>query len=316
MRVGVVAVPGCFDSGLTSVLDVLRTANASRRQVDRDIPAIGVQVVAQASEPVPTAGGLLVPVELTFDAADTARLDLLIIPALGATSPAGVEDALQRQDVRSLRAHLRRWFDDTGMELAAACTGTFVLAETALLDDRRATTSWWLTGVFRRRYPKVELDMSRMVVRDGPVTTAGAAFAHIDLAMSVVSRVSPQLAEVTAAALLVDERPARSVESALGYLSSADQLVTDFEGWVRAHLDEDISVADAAVAIGTNRRTLERRLRVRLGTTPYALIQRLRVERAHHLRRTTALSLEQIAPMVGYRNTASLRRIFKRESVD
>jgi len=311
MHVGVVAVPGCFDSGLTSVLDVLRSANAGRRQIDRDIPDIEVRTVARTRESVPTGGGLLVPVDLTFDAAETADLDVLVIPALGTNTPAALEDGLRRDDIRSLRDRVRQWSADTEMELAAACTGTFVLAEAHVLDDRRATTSWWLTGAFRVRYPKVELDMSRMVIRDGPVTTAGAAFAHIDLAMSLVSRVSPQLAELTAAMLLVDERPARSIESALGYLSSADQLVTDFEAWIRAHLDRDIGVADAALAIGTNRRTLERRVRLRLGSTPYALIQRLRVERANHLRRTTALSLEQIAPMVGYRNAASLRRVLR-----
>jgi transcriptional regulator GlxA family with amidase domain len=311
MRVGVVAVPGCFDSGLTSVLDVLRAANAARRQLDREIPPIVVRTVARSLEAVPTAGGLLVPVDLAFDSDEVATLDVLVIPAIGANTPASVEDALLRPDIRALRTSLRYWAEHTGMEFAAACTGTFVLAESRLLDNRCATTSWWLTGTFRDRYPGVELDMSRMVIRDGPITTAGAAFAHIDLAMSLVSRVSPQLADITAAMLLVDERPARSIESALGYLSSADQIVTDFEAWVRANLDRDIAIIDAALAIGTNRRTLERRTMLRLGTTPYAVVQRLRVERANHLRRTTSLSLDQIAPMVGYRNTASLRRVLK-----
>jgi transcriptional regulator GlxA family with amidase domain len=304
VKVGVVAVAGCFDSAFTSVLDVLRTANSARALVDPHLPEIDVQVLGTSREPVSTGGGLLVPVDAELD---DASVDVLVIPALGTNSPEAVGDALIRDDIRALRSRLIRWRADTTTELAAACTGTFVLADAGLLDDRRATTSWWLTGAFTRRFPKVELDMSRMVVRDGHITTAGAAFAHIDLAMSLVSRVSPQLADVTAKTLLIDDRPSRSLESALGYLSSADQLVTDFEAWARANLHRDISVAEAAAAIGTNRRTLERRTRLRLGLTPHAVIRRLRVEQADHLRRTSDLSLAQIANKVGYRHASSLR---------
>ncbi|GAB1688579.1 GlxA family transcriptional regulator [Krasilnikovia sp. M28-CT-15] len=310
MNVGVLVLSGCWDSGVTTILDVLRAANAARRQVDRNIPDIPVRTVAAERAPVSTAGGLLVPVDLALTDGAVAGLDLLVIPALAADGPASVVDALMREEVRAVRSSLRDWSLE-GREVAAACTSTFLLAEAGLLDNRRATTSWWLSETFQNRYPRAELDTSRMVVRDGPVTTAGAAFAHIDLALNLVARVSPQLAEATAAALLIDERPARSVESILGYLTEADRLLSDFESWVRANLERDIGVADAALALGTTRRTLERRVRGRLGMTPYALIRRLRVERADHLLRTTALPLATIAPMVGYRNASTLRALLK-----
>ncbi|MEU8824643.1 DJ-1/PfpI family protein [Streptomyces sp. NPDC048636] len=309
MNIGVVVLRGCWDSGVTTVLDVLRTANAARRQTDPEIPAITAVTVSPTREPVPTAGGLLAPVDLTLEecAADDT-VDVLLVPALAADGPATLVDALMREDVRALRTALRDRASE-GRELAAACTGTFVLAEAGLLDGRRATTSWWLYDTFRRRHPGVRLDVSRMVVRDGAITTAGAAFAHIDLAMSLVARVSPQLARTTAAALLIDERPADSMRAVTGYLADDDPLVTDFERWVRANLAREITVADAALALGTTRRTLERRVRERLDTTPYAVVRRLRAERADHLRRTTSLTETDIAPQVGYRNAGSLRAL-------
>jgi transcriptional regulator GlxA family with amidase domain len=310
MYVGVVAVPACWDSGLVTLLDVLRAADAGRAGVNRDIPEIAVATVGVTADPVRTAGGLQVPIDVTADDDALAEFDLLVIPALAVNTANGVVDALLREDVGAVRSLTRDWAQ-AGRPLAAACTGTFVLADAGVLNSRLATTSWWLADEFRRRFPRVTLDMSRMVVADGPITTAGAAFAHIDLAMHIVASVSPQLADATAAIMLFDERPASSVGAAHAFLSSSDQLVNGFEAWVRANLERDIAIPDAAFAIGTTRRTLERRIREQLGLTPYALIQRLRVERAHHLRETTSLTIEQIAAMVGYRSASALRKPMK-----
>jgi len=310
MRIAVIAVAGCFDSGLTSVLDVLRVAEALRPRLDAGIPRLEVEIAGFGRE-IRTSGGLLVPIGRALDEVGSDGLDLLVVPGLGSMTAAGVEAELAGAGVRRLRAFLR----DGGIgdrEFAAACTGTFVLAEAGMLDDRRATTSWWLSAAFRRRYPLVDLDMSRMVVRSGRAMTAGAAFAHIDLAVSIVSRVSPQLADLTARHLLVDERPARSIEAAIGHLAATDELVTEFEEWIRASLHGPISIAAAAAHIGTSRRTLERHVRSRTGMTPHGLVQRLRVERARHLRRTTSLSIEQIAPRVGYRDGSTLHRLLRK----
>lgn len=307
MHVGVVAVSACWDSGLVTLLDVLRGANTAAAQLGRDVPQIAVSTIGVDDEPVRTAGGLTVPIDMTVDDPRLESVDLLVVPALAVNSANGIVDALLRADVRAVRRTVLDWAR-AGRRLAAACTGTFVLADAGVLDARLATTSWWLVDEFTRRYPRVTLDMTRMVVADGVITTAGAAFAHIDLAMHIVASASPQLADAAAALLLIDQRPARSVDAARSYLETSDQLVIDFEAWIRTNLDREISVPDAAHAIGTSRRTLERRIRDQLGLTPYALIQRLRLERAQHLRRTTPLNSSQIAAMVGYRTPSALRR--------
>lgn len=204
---------------------------------------------------------------MPLEDAAAAGIDLLLVPALGAQSPATMVDALMRPQIRSVRSTLHRWTADGGLA-AAACTSTFLLAEAGLLDGRSATTTWWLRDLFVQRYPKVMLDMDRMVVRDGAIVTAGAAFAHIDLAMSLVARISPRLASETARALLIDQRPTPSVAAFTDHLHDQDRLVSDFEAWARTHLHLQVGVADAALALKVTRRTLERHVRKGWGPLP------------------------------------------------
>ena len=308
MRIGLVAVEGCFGAGLVSMLDMLRTADALRAEVDPSIPPIAVEIVA-ARRRVTTSSGVVLPASAGLH--DLPGFDLLVIGALGTLSTADTLAALGARDVRGLMAAVEHGrHEEAG--LAAACTGCFALAEAGILDGGRATTSWWLGPGFRARYPAVDLDLDAMVVTDERAVTAGAAFAHIDLALTLLRRSSAELAELVSRLLVVDDRPSQSAYLAIGHLEHDDALVRDFEGYARAHLGSPIEIPVAARAIGTSRRTLERRVAQTLGVSPIALVQRLRVERAVHLLRTTGESVDQIAPRVGYANGSTLRALMRR----
>lgn len=181
------------------------------------------------------------------------------------------------------------------------------------MHHRRATTSWFLGPEFLKRYPTVALDLDTMVVVDGNLVTAGAAFAHIDLALSLVRSISPDLAQHVAKLLIIDERPSQAAFVAYEHLRHEDPIVVELERFVRARLDEPFNVAFVAQSLGTSRRTLERRVRAALNLTPLGFVQRLRIERARHLSATTDLTSAEIALRVGYANAETLRSLLRRE---
>jgi transcriptional regulator GlxA family with amidase domain len=311
MHVGLLASDGCFSSGLAALIDVLSIAEAQRPDVDPSIPPIRVDIIGTGRK-VATGAGLTVPV--TMHPRELRAVDVVVVPALGTMT---AEDTLSALAARPTRASIRVLgdLDPDVTTVAAACTGVFTLAESGLLDLRRATTSWWLGAAFRSRYPSVILDLDAMVIADGGVVTAGAAFAHIDLALALVRRVSPSLAEHIARLLVIDERASQSAYLVVDHLNHNDPLVLAFEQQARARLSESLDVRELAAAIGTTRRTLERRTQAALGMSPLAVVQRLRAERATHLLRTTAQSVEQIAPQVGYANASTLRSLLRQFQV-
>lgn len=258
---------------------------------------------------VHTAQGLTVPV---VPVASVQHPDVVLVPALGAKMPEALAARLARTDVADAVTALQRW-SRAGATIGAACTGTFVLAASGLLDGQRATTSWWLAPLFRQRYPRIALDESRMLVNSAGFTTAGAAMAHLDLALSVVRGRSPALAALAARYLLVEARGSQAEFVIPDHLAHADPVVDRFEGWARRQLANGFSLADAARSVGASERTLARRLRSVLGKTPLSYFQDLRIERALHLLRTGNQSVDQIAAQIGYADGVTLRALLRRK---
>lgn len=217
---------------------------------------------------------------------------------------------LGRPDIRDAAAAIRK-AGAKGGRAAAACVGTFVLAESGLLDGQAATTTWWLAPFFRQRYPEVRLEDARMLVKSGAYVTAGAALGHVDLALWLVRQASPELAGLVARYLVADSRPAQSAYVISDHLSHSDPMVERFERWARGRLGDGFSLDDAADAIGASKRTLARRMQQVLGKTPLSYFQDLRVERAVHLIKTSGKGMDEIAGLVGYSDGVTLRTLLR-----
>ncbi len=309
MRIGLIAIDGCFGSAIASIIDIVRVADGARGDVDPRIDPIELAILGPKRRVTTTASMTL---SVDHPLSESAEFDVVVVPALGTLTAATTNDALHSRDARSVIASLGR-LDEATTQIAAACTGVFAVAETGRMHHRRATTSWFLGPEFRKRYPTVALDLDTMVVVDGNLVTAGAAFAHIDLALSLVRSISPDLAQHVAKLLIIDERPSQAAFVAYEHLRHGDPIVVEFERFVRARLDEPFNVAFVAQSLGTSRRTLERRVRAALNLTPLGFVQQLRIERARHLSATTDLTSAEIALRVGYENAETLRALLRRE---
>ncbi|MGY2887366.1 transcriptional regulator GlxA family with amidase domain [Bradyrhizobium sp. USDA 4524] len=251
--------------------------------------------------------GLGIPVKtVTAD----VKPDWVVVPALNTGLPEQLVPALERRDVKQATKQLVQWHE-LGARIAASCIGSFIVAETGLLDHQDATTTWWLAPLFRQRYPHVRLDEARMLVPSGIGVTAGAAMGHLDLALWLIRQVSPELASVVSRYLLADVRSSQSVFIIPNHLAQADPLIQRFERWAREHLRAGFSLQDAADALATSPRTLQRRCEAVLGKSPLSYFQDLRVERAQSLLHGSGLDIEAIAAEVGYEDGATLRTLLR-----
>jgi transcriptional regulator GlxA family with amidase domain len=191
---------------------------------------------------------------------------------------------------------------------------TFALAQAGVLDGRTATTSWWLAPFFRERFPRVDLDMDRMVVSDGPVSTAGAALAHADLMLALVARWgSDDLARNCARYLMLDHRVTQSRYAIPTHVARQSPLLQRADRWIQAHIAEPVTLSILADALHMTPRTLARHFSAAVGMSPIQYVQRLRVEHATLLLETGSEPLDAVAARVGYADASMLRKLLLRE---
>lgn len=306
MRIAMLAIDGVFDMGLSVPLDAFSVANTIAWRAMGGSPTFEVSVVGLGRK-VRTRHGFTVPAE---PVAAAPRPDWVFVPALSEALPDKLLPALERPDVRKAAAQLRAW-NAAGVRIAASCVGTFLAAESGLLDRREATTTWWLSPLFRQRYPEVRLDESRMLVPTDVGATAGAAMGHLDLALWLIRQSSPELAALVSRYLLADIRSSQAPYIIPNHLAQADPLILRFERWAREHLQEGFSLTEAAAALATSPRSLQRKCQAVLGKSPLAYVQDLRVERAKALIHGGGLDLDAIAAEVGYVDGATLRALLR-----
>ena len=306
MRIAIVALDGLFDTGLTVMLDAFGLANKFSALQMGGRPRFDLSIVGLRRR-VRSGQGLAIPVRAI---ASDLKPDWVIVPALNAGQPEQLIPALERRDVVQAKAQLRTWHAE-GAQIAASCIGTFLVAEAGLLDGREATTTWWLAPLFRQRYPKVLLDETRMLVPTDVGVTAGAAMGHLDLALWLIRKASPELASVVSRYLLADIRTSQAPYIIPNHLAQADPLILRFEKWARGHLKDGFSLQEAASALATSARTLQRRCEAVLGKSPLSYFQDLRVERAQSLLHGSGLDVDAIAAEVGYVDGATLRTLLR-----
>jgi transcriptional regulator GlxA family with amidase domain len=203
----------------------------------------------------------------------------------------------------------------TARRLAAPCTGAFILAESGLLDGRRATTHWLFARQLRERFPAVTVEEDRIFIVDGAVWTSAGMTASIDLALAMVEKDhGHEVARSIARKLVVYHRRAggQSQFSALLELDPKSDRIQKSVNYAKANLRSILSVEELADAAGLSARQFSRAFRSETGQSPAKAVENLRVEAARLLMEQGRHSMDVIAEETGFADSDRMRRAFLR----
>src|ERR1700754_4356500 len=134
MRIAILALDGLFDTGLAVALDAFALANKFSALQMGGSPHFELSIVGVRRR-VRSGQGFAVPVKaVTPD----LKPDWVIVPALNTGRPEQLVPALERRDIKQAGEQLLKWHAG-GARIGASCIGSFIVAETGLLDHQEAT---------------------------------------------------------------------------------------------------------------------------------------------------------------------------------
>jgi len=300
---------------LTGPLDAFALANDLHAS-DGHAPYV-LRVVSVRGGPVRTSSGLPLVTEPLASLED-ASIDTLIVAggaaALRANStPKAVENWLKTQ------RELVEWISRRGgrvQRLCSVCTGTFLLAASGLLAERKVATHWAVTQLLGNCYPRTRVQPDRIFVRDGPVWTSGGVTAGIDLALALIEddfggELARHIARVMV--MFVARQGGQSQYSVPFAAQLSDHA--DFAGlhaWLSKHLAGDLRIDALAEHAGMSRRTFMRAYVAATGRTPAKTIEAMRIDAARVALEATRKTLKEIAREAGFGTEDRMRGVFQR----
>jgi transcriptional regulator GlxA family with amidase domain len=207
-------------------------------------------------------------------------------------------------------------FANTGRH-GSVCSGSVLLAQWGLIQERRFATHWIAAPIVRANWPELDLDAESIFVEDGTLWTSAGVTAGIDMTLALVERdhgadVVRQIAQrlvlpVRRAGWQSQYSPLLQTQAARG------GRYADLIAWMSTRLSKSLTVERLAERAGESVRTFHRHFTEASGFTPAEFVTRQRLELAQKLIRDGS-SLKEASVKSGFSNAANLASAFRKHT--
>jgi transcriptional regulator GlxA family with amidase domain len=310
IKVTLFADQHCVMSGIAASIEFFNLCNYfwhRTRGHDSD-PLFHTEIVTKTGAPVSAFGGI--PIQPSRAISEVRATDLILIPSFQPDITPVLDDS--KAVVAWLKDHHQRH-----AKIGAISAGAFILAETGLLNNRISTTNWLFLEQFKDRYPEVRLKPQQVLTEDGGLMCTASNNFTVDLCTYFIKQQGfKELAAKFSKGLMLDpnwEDPSPWTIFDVQKKHN-DKEILKAQEWMEENYSEIKYIDMIAHKISFSPRHFKRRFKKTTGDPPLTYLQRLRVEAAKHRLEATEDTISDITWRVGYDDTNSFRRLFKKHT--
>lgn len=172
-------------------------------------------------------------------------------------------------------------------------------------DGRLHTTHWENATLLRERSGLFDANFA-LASEDGQVVTCAGMGATVDVVLTLIGQLTTAAAQMTVANILLHEKvrdygslqPFSGVKPTITGDADLDQAIRVMQD----HIEDPLPINEIVDHLGISTRSLERKFKTYLGTTPNGFYREMRLNKANNLLLNTTMSVREIGLACGFSN--------------
>ena len=303
-----VSILTLYDATLTSIdssHQIFTRVNDFMRYQNRP-PFYEVELVGLNKE-MDLGGGLYsIHADKTID--EVKETDVVVIPLLCGDFKAAIKRNSRYRDWVIAQHHRKA-------DIVCLCVGSFFLASTGLLKEKRCAVHWAARNEFGELFPHIHIVDDNIITDENGIYTCGGGYSYLNLLMYILEKHLGRDIAILASKMFeidLDRKSQNPFTIFIGQKAHGDDVVLRAQHFIENNPTATFSVDGVCNQMGVGRRTFERRFKKNTGNSVVEYVQRVKVEFAKKLLESSEKTVNEVTYATGYNDVDAFRKVFKR----
>ena len=200
-------------------------------------------------------------------------------------------------------------------EILCLCVGSFFLASTGLLKNRKCAVHWAATNEFKAMFPDVKIIDDSIITDEKGIYTCGGGYSYLNLLLYIIEKHLGREISILASKMFeidIERKSQNPFMIFVGQKRHGDEIVLEAQALIENNPTMTFTVDEVCQKFDVGRRTFERRFKKCTGNSVIEYIQRVKVEFAKKHLETGRKTVNEIIYETGYNDINAFRKVFKK----
>jgi len=236
------------------------------------------------------------------------KTDIIVLPLLCGNFKKAIQENQPYTEWLTSQYH-------NGSEIVCLCVGSFYLASTGLLDNKKCAVHWAAKNEFKEMFPNIHVVDDNIITDENGIYTCGGGYSYLNLMLYIIEKHAGRDTSVLASKMFeidIERKTQNPYVIFIGQKKHGDELVLKVQELIENNPTKNYTVDSICENFNVGRRTFERRFKKCTGNSILEYIQRVKVEYAKKHLEAGRKTVNEIIYETGYNDIDAFRKVFKK----